>query len=76
MPARILGDMLRRYSAIGARLRDSFYRVAFDSTYKADLEAAGYADVWSHLAQVQERRNLFAHGQPQAIDDALVQGSS
>jgi hypothetical protein len=71
MPNRILDDTLRRYSAIGARLND-LYRVAFDSTYKSDLEALGHGHVWSHLAKVQERRNLFAHGQPQAIDDALV----
>ena len=51
----------------------AFYRVAFDSTYKGDLEAVGHGQVWPHLAQIQERRNLFAHGQPQAIDDALVQ---
>jgi len=72
IPRGILDDMLRRYSAIGTRLND-FYRVAFDSTYKNDLEAVGYSQVWPHLAQIQERRNLFAHGQPQAIDDALVQ---
>jgi hypothetical protein len=72
MPIRILDDMLRRYSAIGARLND-LYRVAFDSTYKSNLETVGQGHVWPHLAQVQERRNQFAHGQPQAIDDALVQ---
>jgi len=72
VPARILDDTLRRYSAIGARLND-FYRVAFDSTYKKDLEEVGHGQIWAHLAQVQERRNAFAHGQPQAIDDALVQ---
>jgi hypothetical protein len=71
VPGRILDDTLRRYSAIGARLND-FYRVAFSSTYKNDLEAVGHGQVWPHLAKVQERRNQFAHGQPQAIDDALV----
>lgn len=71
IPNRLLDDTLRRYSAIGVRLND-FYRVAFDSTYKNDLEAAGHGQVWSHLAKIQERRNQFAHGQPQAIDDVLV----
>jgi len=71
MPSRILDDTLRRYSAIGTRLND-FYRVAFDSTYKKDLEEVGHGQVWSHLSKVQERRNQFAHGRPQAIDDALV----
>lgn len=72
IPSRILDDMLRRYSAIGARLND-LYSVAFSSTYKKDLEEIGHGQIWPHLATIQERRNLFAHGQPQAIDDALVQ---
>jgi hypothetical protein len=71
IPGRILDDTLRRYPFIGTRLNE-FYRVAFDSTYKNDLEAVGRGQVWPHLAKVQERRNQFAHGQPQAIDDALV----
>lgn len=71
IPKGILEDMLRRYSAIGARLND-LYRIAFDSTYKNDLEAVGHGQMWSHLAKTQERRNQFAHGQPHAIDDALV----
>jgi hypothetical protein len=71
VPGRLLDDMLRRYSAIGARLNDC-YGIAFASTYKKDLEELGCGEVWPHLARVQERRNLVAHGQPQAIDDALV----
>lgn len=70
-PARLVDDALRRYSAIGARLND-FYRIAFDSTYREDLNAVRFGDVWSHLAAIQEKRNAFAHGQPSAIDDALV----
>lgn len=71
MPPSILDDLLRRYSAIGARLND-LYRVAFDSTYRSDLESVGHEQTWGHLAKIQERRNQFAHGQPQAIDDGLV----
>jgi len=74
VPERLLDDTLRRYSSIGVRMND-FYRVAFGSTYREDLEQAGYAQVWPHLARIQERRNLFAHGQPQAIDDVLVQSA-
>jgi hypothetical protein len=74
VPGRLLDDVLRRYSSIGARMND-LYRIAFGSTYKEDLEAVGYGQVWPHLSKVQERRNLFAHGQPQAIDDALVQSA-
>ena len=68
---RFLDDALKRYSSIGARL-DRFYKVAFDSTYAADLVDLGHADVSNHLKRVQERRNSFAHGSPQSIDDALV----
>ena len=71
VPERILEDALRRYSSIGARIND-FYRVAFGSTYKVDLEEVGFGEIWPHLARIQERRNAFAHGQPQAIDDVLV----
>lgn len=51
---------------------NDFYRVAFESTYKGDLEALGFSQVADLLTHVQERRHFFAHGQPQAIDDALV----
>ena len=71
-PERLLDDALRRYSAIGARLND-FYKIAFDSTYRDDLISVGCADIWPHLARIQERRNAFAHGQPAAINDELVQ---
>lgn len=71
IPPRFLEDALRRYSSIGARM-DRFYRVAFDSTYAADLVELGHADVSTHLKKVQQRRNAFAHGSPQSIDDALV----
>jgi hypothetical protein len=74
VPERLLDDALRRYSAIGARMND-FYRIAFASTYREDLEEVGHGQVWPHLAKIQERRNLFAHGQPQAIDDVLVQAT-
>ncbi len=56
---------------IGPRLND-FYRVAFDSTYRKDLEDLGHGVIWTHLDKVQKQRNKFAHGQPQAIDDSLV----
>jgi len=72
VPERLLEDNLRRYSMIGARMND-FYRVAFDSTYKKDLEDLGHGVIWAHLAKVQKHRNDSAHGQPQAIDDSLVQ---
>lgn len=74
MPERQLNNLLRRYSTISARMQKG-YQVAFASTYKEDLESLGFNDVWEHLAKVQNQRNSFAHGQPRAIDDALVQST-
>ena len=37
VPERILEDALRRYSAVGTRMND-FYRIAFESTYRDDLQ--------------------------------------
>jgi hypothetical protein len=71
VPERILEDALRRYSAIGARMND-FYRIAFESTYRDDLTAAGHGQIWPHIVMIQEHRNAFAHGNPSAIDDTLV----
>jgi hypothetical protein len=71
-PERLVEDSLRRYSSIGVRMNE-FYRIVFGSTYREDLAEIGHSQIWPHLALIQERRNSFAHGQPQAIDDVLVQ---
>ncbi len=71
LPPRVIEDLLTRYTVIGARL-DRLYRILFDATYRGDLNELGFAPVAQHLAQLQERRNAFAHGDPHAIDDALV----
>lgn len=71
LPLRVSDDLLGRYAAIGARM-DRLYRVLFDTTFRADLAALGFEHVGQHLDRVQERRNAFAHGEPAAIDDALV----
>ena len=71
IPSPFLKDALRRYSFIGARLTD-FYKIAFDTTYHADLVSLGYSDVSEHLERIRDRRNEFVHGTPQSIDDALA----
>jgi hypothetical protein len=71
LPPRVMEDLLQRYSVIGARL-DRLYRILFDTTYRADIADLGFEAVGQHLARVQDRRNAFAHGDPHAIDDALV----
>lgn len=72
LPAMI-EDTLDRYSSIGSRL-DRCYNVVFASTYKKDLKELGLDSIWAHLRVVQERRNAFVHGNPLAIDEALVVG--
>jgi hypothetical protein len=71
VPPRLAEDTLQRCSSIGSRM-DRLYRVLFETTYGADLTELGFDDISRHLIRVQERRNAFAHGDPTAIDDALV----
>jgi len=68
----LIDDALDRYSSIGSRL-DRLYRVVFGTTYGADLTDLGYGTVWSHLCELQQRRNSFMHGSPGAVDDHLVE---
>jgi hypothetical protein len=71
VPTRLAEDTLQRYTSIGSRL-DRLYHILFATTYRKDLSELGFDDVGRHLIHVQERRNAFAHGDPQAIDEALV----
>lgn len=71
IPESIQEDMLRRYSFIGARLRE-LYHIVFGSTYERDLDFLGYSTVKEHLRDLRERRNRFMHGEPGAVDDQLV----
>lgn len=72
LPQRVTEDLLTRYTVIGARL-DRLYRILFETSYRADLNMLGFEQVGQHLDRVQERRNDFAHGDPEAINDALVE---
>lgn len=71
LPPRVLEDQLRRYSAVGQRLYE-LYRIFFDTNYFDDLRAHGYPQIADLLKDIHERRNQFAHGKPQAINDATV----
>jgi hypothetical protein len=64
-------DVLSRYSSVGARM-DRLYRLAFGTSYFDDLRAIGSPQIASLLAEVQKRRNEFAHGQPAAISTDLA----
>jgi len=71
LPIAVTEDLLRRYASVGARL-DRLYKIVFSTTYSADLEDLGFGAVSKLLVRVQQRRNDFAHGKPEAIDDSLV----
>jgi DNA-binding transcriptional regulator YbjK len=64
-------DILARYSSVGARM-DRLYKLVFGTTYFEDLRAVNAEPIVSLLAEVQKRRNEFAHGQPGAITDDLT----
>jgi hypothetical protein len=72
LPKRVLADQLRRYSGIGSRLFD-LDRINFSTTYFDDLATHGFEGVSEVMKDIHRRRNDFAHGNPQAIDDATVQ---
>jgi hypothetical protein len=48
------------------------YKIVFAATYWSDLNELGLERVATLLQLVQKRRNEFAHGQPAAIDDGLI----
>ena len=70
-PNNLAEDALDRYSSIGTRL-DKFYKVVFNTTYQKDLQSLERHDLWLHLKEIQKKRNEFIHGNPKAIDDALI----
>ena len=72
VPQKVMDHLLERHSFVGTRM-DRLYDVVFSTTYRADLNDLGYGRVAALLKKVEQRRNRFAHGHPEAIDDALVE---
>lgn len=71
-PSSVSRDLLQRYSSIGSRL-DRLYRIIFDTTFESDLSAIGYSHLYPHITEVQNKRNEFVHGNPEAINDGLIE---
>jgi hypothetical protein len=71
LPSSISRDLLNRYSSIGSRM-DRLYKIVFDSTLGTDLTNIGYGQLWNHLSDVHKRRNAFIHGEPETINEELV----
>ena len=72
VPEQVMDHLLERHSFVGARM-DRLYKVVFSTTYRAELNELGYGKVAALLKRVEECRNRFTHGHPEAIDDALVE---
>lgn len=72
LPPRILESQLKRYPGIGSRL-DELYKIAFDTSYFDDLNAHGFEGVARLLKDIRKRRNDFAHGRPQMINDLTAE---
>ena len=71
LPGELADELLQRFPTIGGRL-DRLYRRTWGTTFWADLREEGFGNEADHLLVVQERRNSFVHGDPEAISDALV----
>ena len=72
VPQQVMVHLLERYPGVGDR-QDRLYRVVFSTTYRADLSDLGYGNVAALLKRVEGCRNRFMHGEPEAIDDSLVE---
>jgi hypothetical protein len=72
LPPAITKELLNRFPTIGSRL-DRLYNLLFSTSYWTDLEDLGFEPIAKLLVRLQERRNDFAHGHPEAIDDMLIQ---
>jgi hypothetical protein len=71
LPVAVCNELLDRHGSIGQRLY-RLYKIIFDSNYFEDLMEFGFQDIAKLLVDVHDRRNKFAHGNPQAIDDSTV----
>lgn len=71
LPAAVAKDLAARYSGVGHYMRELYY-ILFGVKYRDDLMAVDAESIDGHLVQVQEARNKFIHGDPEALNDALV----
>jgi len=74
LPESIRLNLLKRYQSISSRTND-LYKILFgkSNTYNNDLDTLGYERVSNLLERIQKKRNQFMHGEPEAIDDTLIE---
>lgn len=74
LPNSIRQNLFKRYQSISART-DELYKILFGKTnsYFLDLENLGFEKIAKLLHRIQDKRNEFMHGKPEAIDDILIE---
>lgn len=72
LPARVREDLSSRYDSVSSHMKQ-LYQILFGVKYIDDLMAVGAEAIGGHLARVQDARNRFVHGDPEALSDALVE---
>ena len=72
VPRKVMEHLLERHGTVGRRMK-GLYKVVYGSTYLGDLNQLGYGKVAQLLSRVGQARNSFVHGQPEAIDERLVE---
>ena len=72
VPRKVMEHLLERHGAVGRRMK-GLYKVVYGTTYLGDLNQLGYGKVAQLLSRVGQARNRFVHGQPEAIDERLVE---
>lgn len=74
LPDSIRLNLFRRYQSISSRI-DDLYKVLFgkSTSYYLDLDRLGFQNVAELLNRIQDKRNEFMHGKPEAINDDLIE---
>lgn len=72
LPASVRDDLLTRYDSVGSHMRQ-LYQILFGVKYLDDLIAVGAEAMGGYLARVQDARNRFVHGDPEALSDGPVE---
>lgn len=72
LPDNVQKDLSGRYDSVTSHMKQ-LYQILFGVKYLDDLIAVGAESIGGHLARVQDARNRFVHGDPEALSDELVE---
>lgn len=71
LPGELGDELLRRFPSIGGRLH-RLYRRTWHVSFLDDLRSEGFQEEAALIDRIQNARNAFIHGDPEAIADDLV----